>query len=116
MNIGVRRAASLYVYNNDRYGMLPRIVHVSLHSQASYYLYHLTLFSRFGIEFAPEVVRADGNVRNMAWRICNAKKVLVRWNLSYFVCCDCLTNTVQLQAPYSMSRSRGTTTPTASKD
>ncbi|KAL1986986.1 hypothetical protein VTN96DRAFT_5142 [Rasamsonia emersonii] len=48
----------------------------------------------FGIEFAPEVVRADGNVRNLAWRICNAKKVL---------------------APYSMSRSRGTTTPT-SKD
>ena len=31
----------------------------------------------FGIEFAPEVVRADGNVRNLAWRICNAKKVLV---------------------------------------
>lgn len=34
---------------------------------------------RFGIELAPEVVRADGNVRNMAWRICNAKKVLVRY-------------------------------------
>ncbi|KAI9649893.1 phosphatidylethanolamine N-methyltransferase [Ciborinia camelliae] len=31
----------------------------------------------FGIEFAPEVVRADGNVRNLAWRICNAKQVLV---------------------------------------
>ncbi|KAI1987772.1 phosphatidylethanolamine N-methyltransferase [Ophidiomyces ophidiicola] len=45
----------------------------------------------FGIEFAPEVVRADGNVRNLAWRICNAKKVL---------------------APYSMSGSGGTTTPT----
>ncbi|KAI9373660.1 phospholipid methyltransferase-domain-containing protein [Aspergillus egyptiacus] len=30
----------------------------------------------FGIEFAPEVVRADGNVRNLAWRICNAKRVL----------------------------------------
>ncbi|PGG95640.1 phosphatidylethanolamine N-methyltransferase [Polytolypa hystricis UAMH7299] len=45
----------------------------------------------FGIEFAPEVVRADGNVRNLAWRICNAKRVL---------------------APYSMSRSDGTTTPT----
>ncbi|KAJ5560974.1 hypothetical protein N7535_009171 [Penicillium sp. DV-2018c] len=44
----------------------------------------------FGIEFAPEVVKADGNVRNMAWRICNAKKVL---------------------APYSMSRSNGTSTP-----
>ncbi|WEW57429.1 phosphatidylethanolamine N-methyltransferase [Emydomyces testavorans] len=44
----------------------------------------------FGIEFAPEVVRSDGSVRNLAWRICNAKKVL---------------------APYSMSRSSGTTTP-----
>ncbi|SLM34003.1 phosphatidylethanolamine n-methyltransferase [Lasallia pustulata] len=31
----------------------------------------------FGIEFAPGVVQADGNVRNLAWRICNAKKVLV---------------------------------------
>ncbi|OJJ37517.1 hypothetical protein ASPWEDRAFT_26893 [Aspergillus wentii DTO 134E9] len=30
----------------------------------------------FGIELAPEVVRADGNVRNLAWRICNAKRVL----------------------------------------
>ena len=44
----------------------------------------------FGIEFAPEVVQADGNVRNLAWRICNAKKVL---------------------APYSMSHSPGTSTP-----
>ncbi|CAD6448554.1 dd46ee80-74fc-4be9-8893-fa9cf655ae47 [Sclerotinia trifoliorum] len=44
----------------------------------------------FGIEFAPEVVRADGNVRNLAWRICNAKQVL---------------------APYSMSLSKGTNTP-----
>ena len=31
----------------------------------------------FGIEFAPEVVRADGNVKNLAWRICNARKILV---------------------------------------
>ncbi|CAG7957901.1 unnamed protein product [Penicillium salamii] len=31
----------------------------------------------FGIELAAEVVKADGNVRNLAWRICNAKKVLV---------------------------------------
>ncbi|KAH7350382.1 phosphatidylethanolamine N-methyltransferase-like protein [Pyrenochaeta sp. MPI-SDFR-AT-0127] len=45
----------------------------------------------FGIEFAPEVVQADGNVQNLAWRICNAKKVL---------------------APYSMSASRGRNTPT----
>ncbi len=40
----------------------------------------------FGIEFAPAVVPADGNVRNLAWRICNAKKVLVSANnqhLSY---------------------------------
>lgn len=33
--------------------------------------------SRFGIELAPEVVQADGNAKNLAWRICNAKKVLV---------------------------------------
>ena len=31
----------------------------------------------FGIEFAPGVVLADGNVKNLAWRICNAKQVLV---------------------------------------
>lgn len=31
----------------------------------------------FGIEFAHGVVQADGNVRNLAWRICNAKQVLV---------------------------------------
>ncbi|KAF2083140.1 phosphatidylethanolamine N-methyltransferase [Saccharata proteae CBS 121410] len=48
----------------------------------------------FGIEFAPEVVQADGNVKNLAWRICNAKKVL---------------------APYSMSPSRGTNTPDGPK-
>ncbi|EAT78557.2 hypothetical protein SNOG_13932 [Parastagonospora nodorum SN15] len=46
----------------------------------------------FGIEFAPEVVQADGNARNLAWRICNAKKIL---------------------APYSMSASRGRNTPTS---
>jgi phosphatidylethanolamine N-methyltransferase len=45
----------------------------------------------FGIELAPEVVQADGNVKNLAWRICNAKKVL---------------------APYSMSASKGRNTPT----
>ncbi|PSN62282.1 phosphatidylethanolamine N-methyltransferas-like protein [Corynespora cassiicola Philippines] len=45
----------------------------------------------FGIELAPQVVQADGNVRNLAWRICNAKKVL---------------------APYSMSTSHGRNTPT----
>lgn len=33
----------------------------------------------FGIEFAPAVVLADRNVRKLAWRICNAKEVLVRW-------------------------------------
>ncbi|KAK3721048.1 phosphatidylethanolamine N-methyltransferase [Vermiconidia calcicola] len=45
----------------------------------------------FGIDFAPEVVQADGTVRNMAWRICNAKKVL---------------------APYSMHNTKGRSTPT----
>ncbi|KAA8648246.1 hypothetical protein EYZ11_006730 [Aspergillus tanneri] len=48
----------------------------------------------FGVEFAPEVVRADGTIRNLAWRICNAKRVL---------------------APYSMSRN-GTSTPTEQKE
>ncbi|KAJ2903468.1 phosphatidylethanolamine N-methyltransferase [Zalerion maritima] len=45
----------------------------------------------FGIEFAPAVVPADGNVKKLAWRICNAKQVL---------------------APYSMNKSGGTSTPT----
>lgn len=31
----------------------------------------------FGVEFAPAVVAADGNVRKLAWRICSAKEVLV---------------------------------------
>lgn len=44
----------------------------------------------FGIEFAPQVVKADGKVENLAWRIWEAKKVL---------------------APYSMSRSNGASTP-----
>ena len=44
----------------------------------------------FGIEFAPEVVHADGTVKNLAWRICNAKKVL---------------------APYSMHSAKGRSTP-----
>ncbi|KAK3991412.1 phosphatidylethanolamine N-methyltransferase [Cladorrhinum sp. PSN332] len=51
----------------------------------------------FGVEFAPAVVPADGNVKKLAWRICNAKQVL---------------------APYSMSHSKangGATTPTADK-
>ncbi|KAK6085724.1 phosphatidylethanolamine N-methyltransferase [Seiridium cupressi] len=48
----------------------------------------------FGIEFAPAVVPADGTVKSLAWRICNAKQVL---------------------APYSMSSSKGTTTPAAEK-
>ncbi|KAH6659810.1 phospholipid methyltransferase-domain-containing protein [Truncatella angustata] len=48
----------------------------------------------FGIEFAPAVVPADRNVKSLAWRICNAKQVL---------------------APYSMSHSKGTTTPAAEK-
>lgn len=35
----------------------------------------------FGIEFAPAVVPADGNVRRLAWRVCNAKQVLVSLTL-----------------------------------
>jgi phosphatidylethanolamine N-methyltransferase len=47
----------------------------------------------FGIEFASEVVKADGKVSNLAWRIWEAKKVLV--------------------PPYSMSKSTKVThTPT----
>lgn len=44
----------------------------------------------FGIELAPQVVKADGQVSNLAWRILEAQKVL---------------------QPYSMSKSRGTSTP-----
>ena len=36
----------------------------------------------FGIEFARGVVLADGNVRKLAWRICNAKQVLVGFRIS----------------------------------
>ena len=45
----------------------------------------------FGIELAPQVVKADGQVSNLAWRILEAEKVL---------------------QPYTMSKSRGTSTPT----
>ncbi|KAF8252125.1 phosphatidylethanolamine N-methyltransferase [Wilcoxina mikolae CBS 423.85] len=30
----------------------------------------------FGVDLAPSVVKADGNVRRLGWRICNARKVL----------------------------------------
>ena len=40
----------------------------------------------FGIEFAPEVVKADGKVANLAWRISEAKKVLVSVNHTLFLC------------------------------
>ena len=45
----------------------------------------------FGIEFAPEVVKADGKVENLAWRIWEAKKVLVSTPISRdwgLVTCD----------------------------
>ncbi|KAF8854224.1 phosphatidylethanolamine N-methyltransferase [Acephala macrosclerotiorum] len=48
----------------------------------------------FALELAPGVVTADGNVKKLAWRIVVAKQAL---------------------APYSMSHSRGTTTPTGEK-
>lgn len=70
----------------------------------------------FGIEFAPAVVLADRNVRKLAWRICNAKQVLVsrrtlieREFRFFFFILSLLT--ITFQAPYSLSRSRGTTTP-----
>lgn len=36
----------------------------------------------FGVDFAMEVVSADGNVKRLAWRICHAKKVLAPFSLS----------------------------------
>jgi phosphatidylethanolamine N-methyltransferase len=36
----------------------------------------------FGIDFTPAIVPADGTVRKIAWRICNAKLVLVSRDLS----------------------------------
>ncbi|PWW72474.1 phosphatidylethanolamine N-methyltransferase [Tuber magnatum] len=36
----------------------------------------------FGVDFAPEVVQADGNVRRLAWRICNAKRAPFSMNTS----------------------------------
>jgi phosphatidylethanolamine N-methyltransferase len=68
------------------------------------------LHQMFGVEFAPEVVQADGNVKNLAWRICNAKKVLVS------LLNDCATVRLELtessQAPYSLSpASVGRSTP-----
>ncbi|RKF56152.1 Phosphatidylethanolamine N-methyltransferase [Erysiphe neolycopersici] len=47
----------------------------------------------FGLELAPKVVLADGNIRKLAWRIFVAKQAL---------------------APFSMSHSEGTTTPISS--
>jgi phosphatidylethanolamine N-methyltransferase len=70
----------------------------------------------FGIEFAPEVVQADGNVRNLAWRICNAKKVLVSASDSLRVAHvhsyeSIISLTKIFQAPYSLSPSKGASTP-----
>ncbi|KAK4103547.1 phosphatidylethanolamine N-methyltransferase [Parathielavia hyrcaniae] len=48
----------------------------------------------FGVEFAPAVVPADGDVKKLAWRICSAKEVL---------------------APYSMSQRQGPSTPVRDK-
>lgn len=60
----------------------------------------------FGIEFAPEVVQADGTVAKLAWRICNAKKVLVS-----IIRRISLQTADILQAPYSMSASNGKSSP-----
>lgn len=35
----------------------------------------------FGVEFAPGVVRADGCVRRLAWRVCEARRVLAPYSL-----------------------------------
>lgn len=74
----VDEAFGSLVERDGRYAK--RVVYAVHHMSASTYIYRLTPNTnrpRFGIEFAPEVVQADGNVRNLAWRICNAKKVLV---------------------------------------
>jgi phosphatidylethanolamine N-methyltransferase len=39
----------------------------------------------FGIELAPGVVLADGNVKNLAWRICVAKQALVGSHLLIYI-------------------------------
>ncbi|KAF2672324.1 phosphatidylethanolamine N-methyltransferase [Microthyrium microscopicum] len=36
----------------------------------------------FTIDLSSEVVKADGNIKNLAWRICNAKKVLEPYSLT----------------------------------
>ncbi|KAI5785603.1 phospholipid methyltransferase-domain-containing protein [Peziza echinospora] len=36
----------------------------------------------FGVDFAPDVVQADGNVKRLSWRICNARKVLAPFSMS----------------------------------
>lgn len=59
----------------------------------------------FGIEFAPEVVVADGCVRNLAWRICTAKRALVST-----LCTFLSLSLMDFQAPYSLSSS-GRATP-----
>lgn len=73
---------------------------------------------RFGIEFAGEVVKADGNVRNLAWRICNAKQVLVSSRPVLTSPLSCLgqlllTHRTTPQAPYSMASTPGRETPDA---
>jgi phosphatidylethanolamine N-methyltransferase len=74
----------------------------------------------FGVEFAPEVVQADGKVSNLAWRIWEAKKVLVSHphNQNAHSCPMVMASangSPPIQAPYSMSRSKGTSTPTEEK-
>lgn len=60
----------------------PRIV-VAAIDDDTYLLLTQSFNFRFGIEFAPEVVLADGSVKNLAWRVCNAKKVLVSLHAMY---------------------------------
>jgi hypothetical protein len=85
----------------------------------------ITNTHRFGIEFAPEVVQADGNVKNLSWRICNAKKVLVSLiflNLSESslpyspnIIIQMLIHILIQQAPYSLSSPNGSSTPSEAK-
>jgi phosphatidylethanolamine N-methyltransferase len=64
----------------------------------------------FGVEFAPGVVPADGNVRKLAWRICSAKEVLVSSVCGIAIYTGYYADE-EIQAPYSMSPAHGTKRP-----
>lgn len=61
--------------------MLCNLLPLSTFSITSQLLWMKLTERRFDIDFVSDVVQADVTVRNLAWRICNAKnKVLVGGN------------------------------------